>query len=216
MTDEDAILRDALSQITGPREGKALDGSDASSREFPLHAVPSPGRCRRVLYTTKVEWLTAITDGLARVPDDVALLWRYGPLGAAHRALLDGILQTLDAPLCFIGDLDPLDLVTYATLREHNAPPARHLGISDAWLDLCERGFARAGMTLKSVCIPMDPSETAAVETLAGLSRRGVISLGPRALSILQSGLKLELEGASNPRLYSTAFLGELTAFLFG
>lgn len=53
------------------------------------------------------------------------------------------------------------------------------------------------------------------MESLTRLSGRWPDLLGPCAFSILQSGLKLELEGASNPRLYSAAFHDELTALLF-
>lgn len=215
MTNEDAILQDAIAGLTGSREGQPSNGSGRSSREFPLHAVPSLRRCRKILYTTKVEWLAAITDGLTGVPDDVALVWRYGPLTAPHRALLHGMLRVLDAPMSFVGDLDPLDLATYATLAQGTESAVDYLGISDAWLDRCERGFARANTTLKSVCIAMDQAERNAVESLTKLSGRWPDALSPRALSLLQSGLKLELEGASNPRLYSTAFQDELTALLF-
>jgi hypothetical protein len=215
MTNEDAILHDAIAELTGSREGQPSNGSGRSSREFPLHAIPSLRRCRRILYTTKVEWLAAITDGLAGVPDDVALVWRYGPLTAPHRALLHGMLHTLDAPMCFVGDLDPLDLATYATLAQGAASAVNYLGISDAWLDRCERGFARADTTLNSVCIAMDHAERDALESLTKLSGRWSDALGPRARLLLQSGLKLELEGASNPSLYSAAFHDELMALLF-
>ena len=39
--------------------------------------------------------------------------------------------------------------------------------------------------------------------------------VGPHCWALLQSGLKLELEGASNPAAYSNAFRNDLIRHLF-
>jgi hypothetical protein len=213
MTTEETLLTSALSRLLGG------PGDPNGSRELPLHVVPSAQRCARIIYTTKIDWLARLTDGLADLPKDVAVVWMYGPLTAQHRAVVRAVAQSLDAPIHFVGDLDPLDLVTYATLTQpgESRPAAvSYLGISDPWLERCERDLAsRPGTSMQAVCIPMEPDEQNALAKLKQLPPPWSDPLGPRASSILASGLKLELEGASNPDLYSRPFRDELVRVLF-
>jgi hypothetical protein len=213
MVSEGRLLNAAISRLFGG-QGDAHGG-----RELPLHVVPAAQRCTRIIYTTKIDWLARLTDGLTDIPDEVAILWMYGPLSAQHRAVVRAVTQSLNAPIYFVGDLDPLDLVTYATLMEPGESPLAamtYLGISDAWLERCERDLAsRPGMTMQAVCIPMDPEEQNALARLNQLPPPWTDPVGPRASSLLAAGLKLELEGASNPDLYSRPFRDDLVRLLF-
>lgn len=214
MVSEETLLSAAISRLLGDQ------GDADGGRELPLHVVPAAQRCTRIIYTTKIDWLTRLTDGLTAVPNHVAILWRYGPLSARHRAVVRAVAQSLDAPVYFVGDLDPLDLVTYATLTEPSESPLaamNYLGISDTWLERCERDLAsRPGMTIQAVCIQMEPQEQKGLARLKQLPPPWTDPVGPRASSLLAGGLKLELEGASNPDLYSRAFRDDLVRSLFG
>jgi hypothetical protein len=206
MASEEKLLGAAISRLLGAH------GGPDDGRELPLHVVPAARRCTRIIYTTKIEWLARLTDGLSAVPDDVAVIWKYGPVGAQHRAVVRAVTQSLDAPIYFAGDLDPLDLVTYATLAapgDSTLPAVNYLGISDTWIERCERDLAsRPGMTMRSICIPMEPEEKNAVGQLKRLPWTSPV--GPRASALFDAGLKLELEGASNPDLYSRGFCDDL------
>jgi hypothetical protein len=138
-------------------------------------------------------------------------------LGPSERAFVRGLVDYLGAPVCFVGDLDPLDLATYATLVADSAAlNVSYDGISDSWLEACEADLARhAGQTLQRVCIPMDDAEREGWTALVGLGVDWPALAGPRAVSMLGSGVKLEVEAATNPTLYSSAFRAELTRLLF-
>jgi hypothetical protein len=108
------------------------------------------------------------------------------------------------------------DLVTYATLTQPDSALAMsYLGISDAWLERCERDRASRERTLRSVCIPMEAGEQDALAKLRRLPPPWTHPVGPRASALLEEGRKLELEGASNPDLYSRAFCDDLVRSLF-
>jgi hypothetical protein len=213
MVSEEKLLGDAISRLLGGEH------DPDAGRELPLHIVPAARGCTKIIYTTKIDWLARLTDGLTNVPAEVAILWRYGPLSPQYQAVVRAVAQSLDAPIYFVGDLDPLDLVTYATLAAPGESPLMaigYLGISDGWLERCERDLAlRPGMAMQAVCIPMEPEEQNALARLKQLPPPWADPLGPRATSLLSAGLKLELEGASNPDLYSRAFCDDLVRSLF-
>ena len=219
MASEDALLYDAISALLpGGGQGGTLVEVEVGLREYPLQIVPALQSCSRIIYATKIDWLVRLTDGFTNIPDDVAILWRFAPLSGRHRALVRAVVQSFDAPLYFVGDLDPLDLVTYATLREPTDSPlatTNYLGISDSWVERCERDLASQGKSIDTVCIPMGAEEKDGFERLKQVPTDWVSLMGPRASSMLGSGIKLELEGASNPRIYSSAFCDELLRFIF-
>lgn len=214
MSNESQLLTDALSRLRGDT-GEIDDG-----RELPVHVVPAVRHCTRIIYTTKIDWLARLTKGLAEVPGDIAVVWKCGPLGAGHRAVVRAVAADLNAPIRFVGDLDPLDLVTYATMidRSESWPvPVSYFGISDAWIEQCERDLAsRPGMSLRSVSIPMEGEERAAWASIESSPLPWSDAIGQRTSALLTSGLKLELEGASNPDLYSRGFCDYLLRSLFG
>lgn len=200
------------------KQGGPPVAEQADLREYPLQIVPARQSCRRIIYTTKIDWLMLLTGGFANIPEDVAILWRFGPLNEHHRALVRAVVQSLSAPLYFVGDLDPLDLVTYATLREPAESPlatANYLGISDSWVERCDLDLASQGKSIDTVCIPMGAEEKDGFERLKQVPADWVSFIGRRALSLLGSGVKLELEGASNPRIYSRSFRDELLGVVF-
>jgi hypothetical protein len=185
-------------------------------RQYPLHCIPAVGRCSRVIYSTKGDWLMTLAAG--SVPKDTTILWRYGPLDAHHRSVVRAIVGHAGPPVQFVGDLDPLDMATYATLSAEPGPlSASYLGVSDAWLDRCETDMSNhPSHSVRSVCIPMNPTEREALTRLLRMPLDWSAIIGPRAVSLLQSGLKLELEAASNPSIYSRSFGADLRRALFG
>lgn len=207
MASEEDILESALAALLS--SGDAAGGDLARElRGYPLHVVAPLGRCRKIVYTTKIDWLAGMTKGLEAIPDDVCVMWRFGPLTVQHRSLLGSMVRALDAPVHFVGDLDPLDLVTFATLAELSP---KYDGVDDSWLALCER-YLRPDKALSSVCIRMDEVEKDALGRLMGAQWPNPI--GQRALTLLASGLKLELEGATTPEFYVAGFHDQVIARL--
>lgn len=218
MTGEEELLHNAISALITSGEGGTVE-EQAELREYPLHIVPARQACRKTIYTTKLDWLRLLGEGTTGLPEDVAILWRSGPLNTAHRAVVRAIVKSIGTPIYFIGDLDPLDLVTYASLAtpvESLVPTTNYLGISDPWLERCEVDLAsKPGRSIKAACIIMEAEERDGFERLKRIRIDWISLVGQRAFSLLESGMKLELEGASNPHLYSASFRHELLGFIF-
>jgi hypothetical protein len=217
MTEEE-LMHVALSDLLGDHHQEAEAATPEAYREAPFQILPPVSACRRVLYTTKNQWLMSLTDGTHRVPKDVAVVSHYGPVHARHRPLLQGILHALGGPVHFAGDLDPIDLVAYATLLlpKPIAPTLEYAGISDRWIERCEADLAKSRKLLERLFIPMDPAEHAGIERMKRLPIDWNRVVGARGMTLLETGLKLELEGASNPALYSAGFRDQSIQFLFG
>jgi len=123
------------------------------------------------------------------------------------------------AVLSFVGDLDPVDFMVFATLvvgtTTHRLRVV-HMGVDDAWLRISQK-FA----TSRSAAMPWDPMairmssfEVAALHALRGI--RGAIpeNVGSQCNALLDAGYKLELEGASNPAFYRSDFSAALRRML--
>jgi len=214
-TDDDDLLKEAIAALHPDSGSGSPLASHADLRLYPLHCVPAVETCRRVIYSTKGDWLMRLTDGF--VPKDTTMLWRYGPLDGSHRSLVRAIVGHPSPPVLFVGDLDPLDMATYATLvADPELIVASYFGIADAWLHRCEADLAgRPGRPFDRVCIPMGSVEREGFVRLLQLAIDWSAIIGPRALALLQSGVKLELEGASNPAIYSESFSEELRSAVF-
>ena len=92
---------------------------------------------------------------------------------------------------------------------------AVYAGVDGAWLDRCREDLAASkGLPLERTCIAMDAVERIGLTQLGQLAVDWPQIVGPQAWSLLQSGFKLELEGASNPHLYSSSFQNELRRHL--
>jgi hypothetical protein len=206
---EDDLMEAALAALRGETD----EDFEHDVRHRTLHVLPGLGRCRRIVYTTKGEWLLKVLGWLDAVPEDIALLWRWAPIGRAHAAPIRAVLGAFDAPVVFVGDLDPFDLATFSTLSRAWTGPIRYAGVGDDWIRICEQ-HRPSERAFRQVCIPMSDREREAVRRAdeMGLGWRGAV--GPRGRALLDDGVKLELEGASNPAIYSPALSGELARLI--
>ena len=211
---DDGLLTAALRALGAGGTGEADGPYQEDLRHRPLHVVPALSACRRVLYTTKVDWLVDVLGWPDGAPDDVALLWRWSPVGRAHGPTLRAAVEALRAPLVFVGDLDPLDLATFSTLaRALDGLPVRYAGVGDPWIALCERHLA-SGTTLRELCTAMSEPERAALRQADAIGLGWAALAGPRGAALFESGVKLELEAASNPAYFSPALAGELARLI--
>jgi hypothetical protein len=196
--------------------GRVYDDDDPSDVDWPpsnrwpyTTIVPAEGRARRTVYITKVHGLLGVET--QRFPDDVTLLYRYGVTSQVDRIARECPSKRLE----FIGDLDPLDLTVYLALASRLSRKGvivEHVGVGDRWLERCLK--YRPG-DLVFAKIPMGRAERAHVELLQQLPIDWDGIVGKRAMTILKSGSKVELEGATNPDIYGAALTRDLERELF-
>jgi hypothetical protein len=187
----------------------------------PIQVYVPQGPPRALLFFTK-PFLYRLWMEQGEVPPHLFAIIRYGIPTLAYWKLIKDTATRLRLPLCFVGDLDPLDLTAFVALRcgdpDLKAPHRRALpitfgGIDDRWLELCERGLlpARKGAL---PLIRMSEIEQEHRDVLFSLAPWLEEQIGPRCAELLRSGLKLELEGASNPDLYRQGFTRTLLKHL--
>ncbi|MHB1846508.1 MAG: hypothetical protein ACYCWW_16930 [Deltaproteobacteria bacterium] len=158
----------------------------------------------------------------------MATLVRYGLPTTMAIEMLSSTLKKWCLHAEFVGDLDPLDLTIFAsyycgdsnlTQPQKAALPMRYLGIDDQWLEICEQNLRAAYRPagISAISFEMSPAERRhfeiVEELLGGQLEKWV---GPRCVSLLRSGQKVELEGASNPAFYRKGFRVKLLMHLLG
>jgi hypothetical protein len=171
----------------------------------PLHVYASEGKPRRLLYCTKEalcqRW---VMDEV--FPAGWVALSRYGLPTPEYLDEIGLHRARHRLPLLFVGDLDPLDLTTFALLRgSHAKPPVVYAGIDDRWLALCERNAVRKH-ALEEALLTMGTLEREHLSIARDLLPDLEDLIGPRCLALLESGKKLELEGACNTGSYGAGF----------
>jgi hypothetical protein len=218
MCEEQQILELALTVLENHADGSQAAQFERCARDYALEITPPLSPCRKVLFLCKRGWFDVGLRLAQEIPPDVAVLSRYGPLSEPQKRVLEQVIEQLAAPLFFVGDLDPADLTTYATLITGNREgstlsKARYLGVGDEWIKLCEADSPSRPL---SVCsIPLDAGERSALDRLTALAIDWRKVAGKRSMKLLASGMKLELEGASNPAIYTSEFRDKLMSLLF-
>lgn len=141
----------------------------------------------------------------SRLPQDVSTFTAPQLTDSTAVAVLCGLCMA-GARAVFVGDLDPYALVQYIETRRLVARTAGcallYGGVDDSWLVAMDRNANRPSRV--DVRIPLSRGKLAFLRLLEGSVDVGHI-VGRRALSVLESGFKIELEGATNPGLYSPA-----------
>ncbi len=201
------------------RKGIARDDEWSSpSSNPPLTYVQGSGPCERLYYMTKPILFKRLLPR-ARFPGGIAAFVRYGLVPSRYSVVVKetAIRLRLDAPVAFVGDLDPYDLSVFLSLhqgspslkrRTRYSPPIAYLGINDEWLDRCVR-LSRPEVTRPEqlpVCIRMTDFERRHVDVLLRAAPQLRTVIGEGASALLERGYKLELEGASAPRFFEPGF----------
>lgn len=191
-----------------------LDALDAPPE--PLWLQTGPDKPKRLLYIAKKSF-QRIWSHATPLPGDLAVFWQSTFASRASCDLLVRYAREVGKPIFFVGDLDPIGLTQFADLRSRGVP-VRYLGIDDRWLRLCREYVRPLGSTkgLNTISIPMDDTErehfTMVTRLVPDLKRL----IGPECFAFLQSGRKLELEGAGIPHHFRKPFLPALNRLLLG
>jgi len=133
-----------------------------------------------IIYTTKPQYL-AQYQSLLGLSQPLASLGRPG-LPCRDDLLL---LQNHDCHRIFVGDCDPPDILTFASLREHVS--IAWAGVSDAFLSTYETNTA-------PISIPLSHTERATIPQLTNFCPDFRELVGTKCSNLLDAGFKIELE----------------------
>jgi hypothetical protein len=206
----EAALRRLLRAVTGLAGKEDWDWSPESP--WPgLQVVLSPRPAGRVLFVTKLQGLLGLD--LDEAVSHVTILTRYGVPSRGYIACLARAFSR--GPIEFVGDLDPLDLTVFLSLASRLRAfrkVVRYVGVDSQWIERCRR-YAKGSGSLP--LIRMSGFEVAHWALLKATDVAWERIVGFQAFEVLNQGFKLELEGATNPNIYSATLSAELTEVLF-
>src|SRR5262249_26105692 len=95
-----------------------------------------------------------------------------------------------------------------------SAVPVRYLGIDDRWLRLCRQNLHPTARGLDSITIQMVTAEQEHFRVVKRILPDLDRLIGSECLALLESGRKLELEGAVHPALNRRRFVSALSKLL--
>jgi hypothetical protein len=185
----------------------------------PMQVYLGGGRPRRLLYFTK-DFLCNHWMLRGQFPKHWIALVRYGVPTPSYLEEVRRRAEELSLPIFFVGDLDPLDLTVYLTLRHGNADlnpksfhdiPVHYSGVSDRWLEM--RPFPNREIRGS---LGMERLECEHLNFLLSVRPDLRELVGARCFELLRAGFKLELEGACNASVAGNRFPSKLLAYLDG
>lgn len=165
----------------------------------PAVVRPWPDSPKGVLFGTKADCLWRMLPDLA---PGFSTYTKYGPVPAWLAKLVEHDPAAQECVI-FVGDLDPQDLLAFATMLERatlDVGRVHFAGPIDPWLD------ALSVEHKKIISLSMSDFELGLWERVRELDLDWSVLLGPHGLALLESGHKIELEGAMNPEIYGEAF----------
>ncbi|GEM_PF-2409708 len=155
-------------------------------------------RPRALVLTTKRSWIDWAGGDL---PNDLLVLQHYGLPVPQQIRFIRGLCQDAGTTAIFVGDLDPLDLLIYAAWR---LGPSRLQGRGGDGVSIEYGGIRDTWRTRgnRRLQIEMHPFERELWPFVRQLLPNVEALIGPRCFALLEAGRKIELEGATNPRIH--------------
>ena len=192
---------------------------ESDTRGPPLCISPV-ARGSQVLYMTKSASIFGATMDDERLVGRTTIISRYGPISrpVAERVWAEALDRRL--PVRFVGDLDPHDLTVFLTLacaQPRGCSLVHYIGIDHSWVSLCCQ-YATDGVRARPCGLPvlkMDSHEREHLRWLMDVPLDWSSVVGPMGVELLQSGYKLELEGATGAAFYRPAFYKKLATHVF-
>lgn len=162
------------------------DGEFAYHPRMPYLVYGPTGDVGRVGFTTKSHPVSLAITECAKCAG-LGLIARYGlPSDTDVHWIADFVTNH---ELCFLGDMDPADLMIFAWLRARLHPkPIAFLGVSDAYLASLQVSVPEAYI------LKCAPSEQQALPLLDGVFPDFRETVGPKCSLLLEQGRKIELE----------------------
>lgn len=209
-------LRRALEEHAGPRGYEAL----TAGQWPPLQVMYAGEPPQRLFYFTKD---LLCRDWLRRgwPPFDWSALVRPRLPSPDYLAVVRTHARGLRLPLLFVGDLKPLDLTIFATLRSGDLSlrgrrlrglDVCYLGVDDRLLALSEAHLL-PGYTVERLCFEMWELEREHFQLMRELLPDLEELVGPRCLRLLESGRSLDLAALTNVAFHDETYQEELYAW---
>jgi hypothetical protein len=159
-----------------------------------------------VLYAVKTSPLVGLFEN--ELPPNTPLVVRFWPTPAWGAQLVSDLARRHGSRVRFVGDLDPLDLLTFfalgATLDE--GVILEHVGVGERWLR-CLR--------LEPCLIAMSPFEKLLWREVRQLAD-WPSTVGPDAVAMLDGGQKVETDGAMNSLIQTEDILESMRRDILG
>lgn len=166
----------------GNRDGEFISGADAA----PYSVIGAATECGRIIYATKPPLAASAIEGCPRC-SQFGMIARCGLPGKADLRWIRTVIGK--AELWFLGDMDPADLMIFAWLRRRLRPKRiKYLGISDAYLAALQLVLPESSIMFCS------ESERRSFSMQATAFPDLRETVGPKCMSFLEHGRKIELE----------------------
>ena len=176
---------------------------------YPITVWPSITSTRRVLLSTKQGGI--LGQDIRRLSsDDTTVMFCSGFPSSGQLLRLRFERELGARELFFIGDLDPVDLITWMILvagEPIHGLRTNYVGVGDAWITLCKKYVINRSKVLPwgLPVIRLSSFESNILRMIRVQDTPRSV-MGTQALALLDAGYKLELEGASNPAFYRQPF----------
>jgi hypothetical protein len=199
-------------------DGRSYEPPAAGS-EVPLRLWADHSHPTHIVFFSKEVLLRRWLESGLWVPSRWLVLERMGFPEPAYLKRVADLYTSLRAPICFVGDLDPLDLSSFLAVRalhqdfitRRPALPVTWVGLSDPWLALCRRHLRpRASLPI----LDMKPLEQEHWKVLAQVAPEVRATIGPECAALLDRGKSLDVAGMSGIAAYGADFPQRLLAYL--
>jgi len=199
-------------------DGRSYEPPEAGS-EVPLRLWVDHPRPTRIVFFSKDVLLRRWRESGLRLPSSWLVLERIGFPEPAYLKRVAELYASLRAPICFVGDLDPLDLSSFLALRAGDqdfatrrpALPVTWVGLSDPWLEFCRRHL-RPPASLPA--LDMKPLEQEHWRVLGEVAPDVRDTIGPECAALLDRGKTLDVAGMSGIASYGADFPQRLLAYV--
>jgi hypothetical protein len=157
--------------------------------------------CRLIIYSTK-SWTLFKHLWNYRLPHSIAMFGGAGLVNEAYRHCIAAEARRLKRPIHYFGDLDPLDLANFLSLKVAVEPlgaKVKYAGVGGAWLRNIRNPITKGRKRFIEATILMSPFEKMMLSWLETMSVDWDSVVGAEAMKLLRAGRKLEVEGAIQP-----------------
>ncbi len=199
-------------------DGRSYEPPEAGS-EIPLRLWADHPHPTRIVFFSKDVLLRRWRESGLRLPSSWLVLERIGFPEPAYLKRIVEIYASVRAPICFVGDLDPLDLSSFLALRaldqdfatRRAALPVTWVGLSDPWVELCRRHL---GLRTSLPILDMKSLEQEHWKVLAQVAPDVRATIGPECAALLDRGKTLDVAGMSGIASYGADFPQRLLAYV--
>jgi hypothetical protein len=212
-----ATLKQILPLLGTPDRPLTIDGEALwSVNGSPIYGYVGKQPCVCSLIVAK-DWVFRYWTENHHIPNDFTIFMSPFPAETKVQETFAGAVSRSGSTALFLSDLDPMG-VLQRSLCNH---PVSNTGgdtvgvcsggIDDIWLELIEVYLNQD--SINPILIPLSPAEHQLLAAITDCIDVASI-VGERGFRIMSSGSKIELEGATNLKLYREGYLERIFEML--